>query len=851
MSNVGFATLDVIPSFRGLQGQLERGTNAPMAAAGKSSGKKFGDAAGKEAGTSFRSRMTNSLRGFAPLAGVAAGAGITALFSDAISKASDLSESGSKVNVVFGDAADEVQAFASNSAKAFGQSQAQALEATGTFGNLLRAVGLTEDESAKLSTAMVGLASDLASFNNTSVDDALEALRSGLVGETEPLKRFGVNLNEARLKQEAMNQGLSDGKGVLDANAKAQAAYALIMKDTALAQGDFERTSGGLANQQRILSAQWTEMQAAVGQKLLPVVTDFVTFVNDDAVPALGAVGGVVVDAAQAFGSLPGPVKAATASLVAFRIAQSAGITSGLSAGARSASSAFDTIRLRAMLARDEYVKLNRGTLELNGNFGKVTPGINRFSSSLGAVRAGAAGAGTALRTGLGGAMSLLGGPWGVALAAGTLAVTHFWQEHQRAKAEVDAFVATLDAETGAFTEQSRAAAAKRLLDAGVLEDAKALGIQLSVVTDAALGQGDAFKTLIAQLEQMREAGTSLTGQGEGLTPMARNAQELHDALIDANGVVRTSQREFSLMAEATDAVAEATGTAATDAGRAAVATANYATSIDGAREALQKMLDKENQRHENSLRDRRDRLALLDQLAAAKKEAREGKITLDENTKAGRENMNALLDLADQWNNSSGKVKNARGAYQEMRTQFIKVAEQMGATRSEARKMAEQFLQLPKRKAIQVETPGMQKALADVKRLNDLAAQKATLTLNVERRRSGLREVFATGGKVGGSGTGDTRNIWADPREWVIQPKAVAHYGDSFMQALNNMQISKRGMANGGPVAPTPRPTVQGGNNFNGPITVVADDPDQFLRALQRRVGRRAIGGIPIGGAR
>lgn len=193
-------------------------------------------------------------------------------FVESIGLASDLSESTSKAGVVFGDFADEVERFASTAPTALGQTRAQALEATGTFGNLLRAVGLTEETSAQFSTSMVGLASDLASFNNTDPAEALDALRAGLVGETEPLKRFGVNMNEALLKQKAMELGLSNGKDVLDANAKAQAAYALIMEQTSLAQGDFARTSGGVANQQRILKAQVDEAKTAFGKGLLPAL---------------------------------------------------------------------------------------------------------------------------------------------------------------------------------------------------------------------------------------------------------------------------------------------------------------------------------------------------------------------------------------------------------------------------------------------------------------------------------------------------------------------------------------------------------------------------------------------------
>lgn len=235
-------------------------------------------------------RIGASFRGLGGvIAGVLAGAAVVDQIRDTIDAASDLAESTSKVQVVFGDAAGSVLAFAEGAATAFGQSTRQALEATGTFGNLLRAVGLSEEQAAEFSTTMAGLASDLASFNNTSVDDALNALRSGLVGETEPLKRFGVNLNEATLRAEALALGLEVGTGTLSSATKAQAAYSLILKQTSLAQGDFARTAGGLANQQRILTAQIDNLRSRIGQALLPAALAVVSSLNRRVIPAVEA----------------------------------------------------------------------------------------------------------------------------------------------------------------------------------------------------------------------------------------------------------------------------------------------------------------------------------------------------------------------------------------------------------------------------------------------------------------------------------------------------------------------------------------------------------------------------------
>lgn len=224
----------------------------------------------------FGAKATNIGAGMVAFAGVAGGA--LALLGDG---ASDLNESISKSNAVFGENAAALNAWADDAATAFGQSKRQALEAASTYGNLFQAFGVGREASVEMSKSLVQLAADLASFNNTSVDDALLALRSGLSGETEPLKRFGVALTDARMKEEALRLGLIETTtGVLPAGVKAQAAYALIMKDTALAQGDFARTSGGLANQQRILAAQFQNMKDNIGSGVLPVMINLIKPVN-------------------------------------------------------------------------------------------------------------------------------------------------------------------------------------------------------------------------------------------------------------------------------------------------------------------------------------------------------------------------------------------------------------------------------------------------------------------------------------------------------------------------------------------------------------------------------------------
>lgn len=276
------AYISLVPSMRGFSSQVSRELNGPMVSAGDEASSKFSKR--------FTSGISSGMKKAAKVGAVAFAGGFVAAAAGAkvaIEAASGLDEAQSKVTQVFKGQSKEIEAWAATSATAFGQSKQQALEAAGTYGNLFQAFGLGEDQAASMSTSLTELAADLASFNNTSVDEALEALRSGVSGETEPLKRYGVAINDLRLREEALAQGLKVGKGPLDARTKALASYGLIMKDTSLAQGDFERTSDGLANKQRIVSARFKDLAASAGKALLPVAEKIAGVLADDVAPAL------------------------------------------------------------------------------------------------------------------------------------------------------------------------------------------------------------------------------------------------------------------------------------------------------------------------------------------------------------------------------------------------------------------------------------------------------------------------------------------------------------------------------------------------------------------------------------
>ena len=237
------------------------------------------------------------------IAGVTAAVGAlgVAAFA-AVQKASNLNEQISKAGVIFGQSSDEVEKFAKTANRSLGLSTTAALNAASTFATFGKAAGLAGRDLVNFSTDFVTLASDLASFNNTSVDQAINAIGAALRGESEPLRAYGVLLNDATLKAEAMELGIYSGTGALGQQAKILAAQSAIYKQTGDAQGDFGRTSKGLANQQKILSATLENVQTNLGMALLPLFIKVVRFFNEKVTPAIEEVANAFGEQGLVFG---------------------------------------------------------------------------------------------------------------------------------------------------------------------------------------------------------------------------------------------------------------------------------------------------------------------------------------------------------------------------------------------------------------------------------------------------------------------------------------------------------------------------------------------------------------------
>lgn len=230
--------------------------------------------AGVKRGAAFGSAIGSALGGIASGGLQAAVSGLRSFATGSVDAFAAVEDATGAAGVQFGSALPSVLAFADKASAGFGLSKRAALDAQNSFGTLGKAAGLQGEPLAAFSGKLTGLAGDLASFKGTSTEQAIEAVGAALRGETEPIRAYGVLLDDATLRAEAVTLGLiKTVKDGLTPQQKALAAQSAILKQTTDAQGDYARTSSSTANVQKTLAAETENAQAALGQKLAPAVT--------------------------------------------------------------------------------------------------------------------------------------------------------------------------------------------------------------------------------------------------------------------------------------------------------------------------------------------------------------------------------------------------------------------------------------------------------------------------------------------------------------------------------------------------------------------------------------------------
>lgn len=376
------------------------------------------------------SRIGGAFKGMAGTIGAAfAGIKVAGFLNDAVGQFAALEDAVGAAGVVFGKSSKDIEAFAKTAAQNFGLSRRQAVEAANTFGTFGKSAGLAGKDLATFSTDLTGLAGNLASFKGTTTEEAIMAIGSAMRGETEPIRKYGVLLDDASIRQEALAQGLiRTTKDALTPQQKVLAVQALLYKQTGDAQGDFARTSDSTANTQKRLAAETENAKIALGEKLAPAFT-FVREAFLGLIKTLGvgvdAIAGFVSTVGGAAKAVVGFLKDNEAAMIAFSAVITATVVPALAKFAVAQAAAFGTSavgHIRALV-------------------GHITAFAATSAASLSAV-------GSAL-FGLSGGMAALAGG-GVLLAAGAaiaglvLLFKNMGKEAKLSKDEVKAFAGQL-----------------------------------------------------------------------------------------------------------------------------------------------------------------------------------------------------------------------------------------------------------------------------------------------------------------------------------------------------------------------------------------------------------------------
>ena len=305
MAEQAYAYVTLIPVAKGFQGAIAKemgGVN------------NVGQKAGDDAGRGFSSGFSTALKGLAVVGAGLALAGIGKFVKDSVSAASGLNESINALQVTFNDlgqtAVSELDALGKAAAGAYGLSQSQFNGVAVQFSNFAKNVAGPGGDVVGVMDELVTRGADFASVMDMDVNEALALFQSGLAGETEPLRKFGIDLSAASVEAYAMANGIGTVGQELTETEKQQARYGSLMEQTAKTQGDFANTSDSLANAQRILKANFANVQAEVGGPLLSAFANLTTAL----IPVVQELAPVLVDVmgqlapviAELVGQLPG-----------------------------------------------------------------------------------------------------------------------------------------------------------------------------------------------------------------------------------------------------------------------------------------------------------------------------------------------------------------------------------------------------------------------------------------------------------------------------------------------------------------------------------------------------------------
>ena len=421
---------------------------------------------------------------------------VTLFAKSAISSFAAVQDSTDALTATFGESGDRLVAWANNSALAFNLSRREALASAQTMAVFGDSAGLAGTELETFAISLTERAAEAASFFGGTTEDAITAFGAALRGEMEPIRKYGVLLDDATLRAKAFEMGIvSTTTTALTPQQKTLAAYNAVMEQTTRVQGDVARTSDSMGNQIKLSQAQMENFKTEVGQTLAVGLA-----------PILKVLSGLL----GVFNGMPQPLKTAA---IAMGILGTAALILG--------------------------------------------PRIAMMAAEMRAAGVTAAGMGGKLK----GAAMFLGGPWGAALAVGTIALTHFLMEQAEANARVDEFGTNIDAVTGKLNDAGVTKVAETLLGDINDEDWQRLasvGFSVETVTAAIVAGGPEWASLYDSMVSYSKGINEFSGLASIAT---NNADALNDEVRRGEAANRIAARALDITADSQEDVAYTSGT--------------------------------------------------------------------------------------------------------------------------------------------------------------------------------------------------------------------------------------------------------------------------------------------------
>ncbi len=477
-----------------------------------------------------------------------------------------------------------------------------------------------------------------------------------------------------------------------------------------------------------------------------------------------------------------------------------------------------------------------------------VVPRIAETRAALAALNITAAG----VRTRMVGFLGVLGGPWGLALTAATFAVTAWMAKQAEARERVRELTATLDEQTGAITTNTRATVVSRLESQGLLKDATKLGLSLSDVTDAALGNAAALARLDA-VNKQNVATINATGIGAQAT--AENYHHLREELIGQGKEVAKAVEQRKREAEAIGGAAAAADQAAASASANSDELGRMQTAAAAAAQAEEDLKSALDSTNNAFLRGRDAQAAYEQSLDDVADALRANGRTTDVHTEKGRANRKALDDQAKAALGYLQSILDQQGpgaafdkTLASTRAALIRSAEKFGMSRKAAREYADQILATPKAVATSIKVTGAAAAQAAISRtitlLRNLDGTVAEARIVTRTSTGSVRTSIARAGggivpRHLGSGVRDDVPALLTAGEYVVNRAATQRHRP-LLEAIN-AGTPVRGYATGGFVAPRvtwTAPAQQAGDTWH---VYATGDPQAVVNAAMRARDRRA----------